>query len=78
MGETAAIAVSKKDVKQQAALGQKMAARTEAFATTTGSNGSFLTTGRKQNIEDYILHICYARNLINRQIRIILAKVWIS
>jgi hypothetical protein len=47
MGKTAVIAVSKKDEKQQAALEQKMAAQAKAFATTTGSNRVFLTTGHK-------------------------------
>lgn len=75
MGENSAIAVSKKGEKQQVVFEQKMAARSEAFATTTSSNGVFLTTGRKRNIEDYIRHICHARILINRQIRIMLAKV---
>lgn len=74
-GEVAVVAVSKRDEKLHSIQNSKLAARTAAFASISSSTDEvFITTGRKRNVQDYILHITTARSLLNRQIRIMLAK----
>jgi hypothetical protein len=69
-GQAAVAVVSKRNEKLQL-----VQARTAAFLSISSSNEVFITTGRKRNLQHYIESIISARSLINRQIRILLAKI---
>ena len=74
-GESAVVLVSKRNEKLQSMQTAKLNARTAAFVSISSSDEVFITTGQKRNLKDYIQHIIHARSLINRQIRIMLAKI---